>query len=51
MRRYALGCLNVCNLSDPGLHYRLRLWRADDLTALRVLLRLAHTAGKPMRVG
>jgi len=29
----------------------MRLWRADELIALRVLLRLAHTAGKPMRVG
>jgi len=42
-----LGWLNVLHLNDVGMHFRLRLWRADECLALATLLRMAHTCAKP----
>ena len=37
-----LGWLNVLSLTDANMHFRLRLWRADERSALSTLLRMAH---------
>ena len=44
-----LGWLNVFTLSDADMHFRLRLWRADELLALKSLLRMSHTCATDVK--
>jgi hypothetical protein len=44
-----LGWLNVLHLTDANMHFRLRLWRADERLALHTLLRMAHTCAVPAK--